>query len=71
MIAGAGHFAVNVWQTAAMASGRTGAAAAGTWVLGDLTVNRVGFGAMRVPQRGPAFAPEAIPGWTAPGLMEA
>jgi aryl-alcohol dehydrogenase-like predicted oxidoreductase len=25
------------------------AAAAGTWPLGDLTVNRVGFGAMRVP----------------------
>lgn len=38
------------------------AAAAGTWTLGDLTVNRVGFGAMRLPQRGPAFAPEAIPG---------
>jgi pyridoxine 4-dehydrogenase len=45
-----------------MASGAIGAAAAGTWVLGDLTVNRVGFGAMRVPQRGPAFSPEAIPG---------
>ena len=37
-------------------------AAAGTWTLGDLTVNRVGFGAMRLPQRGPAFAPDAIPG---------
>ena len=24
------------------------AAAAGTWTLGDLTVNRVGFGAMRL-----------------------
>jgi len=45
-----------------MASGKIGAAAAGTWTLGDLTVNRVGFGAMRLPQRGPAFAPEAIPG---------
>lgn len=45
-----------------MASGTIDAAAAGTWTLGDLTVNRVGFGAMRLPQRGPAFAPEAIPG---------
>lgn len=40
----------------------TAAAAAGTWVLGDLKVNRVGFGAMRLPQRGQAFAPDAIPG---------
>lgn len=24
------------------------AAAAGTWTLGDLTVNRIGFGAMRL-----------------------
>jgi pyridoxine 4-dehydrogenase len=39
-----------------------GAADAGTWMLGDLTVNRVGFGAMRLPQRGPAFAPDAVPG---------
>jgi aryl-alcohol dehydrogenase-like predicted oxidoreductase len=39
-----------------------GAAAAGTWTLGDLRVNRIGFGAMRLPQRGPAFAPGAIPG---------
>jgi pyridoxine 4-dehydrogenase len=45
-----------------MASETIGAAAAGTWTLGDLTVNRVGFGAMRLPQRGPAFEPEAIPG---------
>ncbi len=44
-----------------MASETTGAAAAGTWTLGDLTVNRVGFGAMRLPQHGTAFAPEAIP----------
>jgi pyridoxine 4-dehydrogenase len=34
----------------------------GTWQLGDLTVNRVGFGAMRLPQRGEAFAPGAVPG---------
>jgi aryl-alcohol dehydrogenase-like predicted oxidoreductase len=31
------------------------ASAAGTWKLGDLTVNRIGFGAMRLPQNGPAF----------------
>ncbi|MEU6852614.1 aldo/keto reductase [Actinacidiphila alni] len=30
--------------------------AAGTWTLGDLTVNRMGFGAMRLPQQGTAFA---------------
>lgn len=38
------------------------AAGAGTWTLGDLTVNRVGFGAMRLPQYGQAFAPDATPG---------
>ncbi|MEV4094303.1 aldo/keto reductase [Streptosporangium saharense] len=37
------------------------AAASGTWKLGDLTVNRVGFGAMRLPQHGEAFAPDAVP----------
>ncbi|WP_067169979.1 oxidoreductase [Microtetraspora niveoalba] len=31
------------------------ASAAGTWKLGDLTVNRIGFGAMRLPQNGEAF----------------
>jgi aryl-alcohol dehydrogenase-like predicted oxidoreductase len=31
------------------------AAAAGTWTLGDLTVNRMGFGAMRLPQSGAAL----------------
>jgi aryl-alcohol dehydrogenase-like predicted oxidoreductase len=55
-------FAIIAWQTPVMASETIDAAAAGTWTLGDLTVNRVGFGAMRLPQRGPAFAPEAIPG---------
>jgi aryl-alcohol dehydrogenase-like predicted oxidoreductase len=35
--------------------------AAGTWTLGDRTVNRIGFGAMRLPQRGTAFAPDAVP----------
>ncbi|MER5555642.1 oxidoreductase [Streptomyces sp. NPDC002793] len=28
----------------------------GTWKLGDLTVNRLGFGSMRLPQNGAAFA---------------
>ncbi|WP_405904810.1 aldo/keto reductase [Streptomyces sp. NBC_00828] len=37
------------------------AAASGTWKLGDLTVNRVGFGAMRLTQRGEAFADDAVP----------
>jgi len=34
---------------------------AGTGNLGDLTVNRIGFGAMRLPQHGQAFAPDAVP----------
>ncbi|MFD7095054.1 aldo/keto reductase [Streptomyces xanthophaeus] len=37
------------------------AAAAGTWQLGDLTVNRLGFGAMRLPQNGEALTAEAVP----------
>ncbi|MFH8597341.1 oxidoreductase [Streptomyces rimosus] len=37
------------------------AAASGTWELGDRTVHRVGFGAMRLPQHGEAFAPDAVP----------
>ena len=37
------------------------AAAAGTWQLGDLTINRMGFGAMRVTQSGSAFARAAAP----------
>jgi pyridoxine 4-dehydrogenase len=44
-----------------MTSETINAAAAGTWKLGDLTVNRVGFGAMRLPQHGQAFAPDAVP----------
>ncbi|WP_405650865.1 oxidoreductase [Streptomyces sp. RK9] len=47
--------------TAAATSGETGAAAAGTWTLGDLEINRIGFGAMRLPQTGEAFAPDAVP----------
>jgi hypothetical protein len=34
----------------------TTAGAAGIFKLGDLTVNRMGFGAMRLSQRGRAFA---------------
>lgn len=37
------------------------AAAAGAWQLGDLTINRMGFGAMRLPQRGPALTADADP----------
>ncbi|WP_374777822.1 aldo/keto reductase [Streptomyces sp. NBC_01310] len=36
------------------------AAAAGTWQLGDLTVNRIGFGAMRLTQTGGALVPDAV-----------
>lgn len=32
-----------------------------TWRLGDLTVRRIGFGAMRLPQKGAAFDPRAEP----------
>ncbi len=41
--------------------GQLTAAAAGTWTLGDLVVNRMGFGAMRLPQTGKAFAAGAVP----------
>ncbi|MGW2255911.1 oxidoreductase [Kitasatospora sp. NPDC001660] len=37
------------------------AAASGTWTLGDRTVHRIGFGAMRLPQTGPALTPHAVP----------
>ncbi|MEV7444523.1 aldo/keto reductase [Streptomyces sp. NPDC091204] len=37
------------------------AAAAGTWTLGDLETNRIGFGAMRLTQSGEAFADDAVP----------
>ncbi|MGW7328303.1 oxidoreductase [Streptomyces sp. NPDC054840] len=35
--------------------------AAGTWYLGDLKINRIGFGAMRLTQTGEAFADDAVP----------
>ncbi|MFJ6515086.1 aldo/keto reductase [Streptomyces sp. NPDC091406] len=38
------------------------AAASGTWTLGDLVVNRIGFGTMRLPQQGEAFDVNAVPG---------
>lgn len=44
-----------------MTSHSLGAAAAGTWRLGDLTVNRIGFGAMRLTQNGAAFSSERTP----------
>ncbi|MFF3811388.1 oxidoreductase [Streptomyces bacillaris] len=37
------------------------AAASGRWTLGDLPVNRIGFGAMRLPQSGPALVADAVP----------
>jgi len=37
------------------------AAAAGTWTLGDIVINRMGFGSMRLTQDGPAFADGAAP----------
>ncbi|MEV6677515.1 oxidoreductase [Streptomyces erythrochromogenes] len=35
--------------------------AAGTWKLGDRTVNRIGFGAMRLAQNGEALISNAVP----------
>lgn len=43
-----------------MTSQTIDAAAAGAWTLGDRTVNRIGFGAMRLPQTGEAFAADAV-----------
>ncbi|MFE0380729.1 oxidoreductase [Streptomyces inhibens] len=37
------------------------AAASGAWQIGDLEVNRIGFGAMRLTQNGEAFAADAAP----------
>ncbi len=39
---------VGGWQTSKVTSQTISAAAAGTWTLGDLAVNRMGFGAMRL-----------------------
>ncbi|WP_411079497.1 oxidoreductase [Streptomyces sp. cmx-18-6] len=35
--------------------------ASGSWTLGDLPVNRIGFGAMRLPQTGETLVPDAVP----------
>nr|WP_306325305.1 aldo/keto reductase [Streptomyces venezuelae] len=48
-------------SSTADASARVPAAASGSWVLGDLTVRRVGFGAMRLPQVGAALVADAVP----------
>src|SRR4051794_1959175 len=37
------------------------AAAAGSWKLGNRTVRRLGFGALRLPQTGRALDPAAVP----------
>ncbi|MFD7263170.1 aldo/keto reductase [Streptomyces sp. NPDC059874] len=37
------------------------AADSGTWTLGDLKINRLGFGAMRLPQTGEALIADAVP----------
>ncbi|MEU2508362.1 aldo/keto reductase [Streptomyces sp. NPDC007863] len=44
-----------------MTSQTTDASASGTWQLGDRTVRRIGFGTMRLPQHGAAFAPGSLP----------
>ncbi|MFI6800907.1 aldo/keto reductase [Streptosporangium canum] len=44
-----------------MTSQTTTAATSGTWKLGDSTVNRIGFGTMRLTQHGEAFAADAVP----------
>jgi pyridoxine 4-dehydrogenase len=44
-----------------MSLGQVTAADAGTWKLGDLVVNRLGFGTMRLPQTGQALIPDAVP----------
>src|SRR5271163_3144006 len=54
-------WAMPACQNPIMTGATIPAAAAGTWQLGDLTVNRMGFGAMRLTQRGPAFAGTAAP----------
>ncbi|MER7807139.1 aldo/keto reductase [Streptomyces sp900116325] len=42
-----------------MSSETITATASGSWKLGDLTVNRLGFGAMRLPQIGKAFSADS------------
>ncbi|MFD3414428.1 oxidoreductase [Streptomyces cyaneofuscatus] len=47
--------------TAPVTAAPVSAAASGRWTLGDLPVNRVGFGTMRLPQTGGALVPDAVP----------
>jgi pyridoxine 4-dehydrogenase len=42
-------------------TGQTTAAATGTWRLGDLVVNRMGLGVMRLPQSGRPLRADAVP----------
>jgi len=44
-----------------MTTETTTAEAAGTWTLGDLEINRIGFGTLRLTQSGEALAPDAVP----------
>ncbi|MFI1385767.1 aldo/keto reductase [Embleya sp. NPDC020886] len=44
-----------------MTSSTSTAAGSGTWTLGDLTINRIGFGAMRLTQDGAALDADAVP----------
>src|SRR4029077_1006810 len=53
-------FSPRAWDNSDMTSTTIPAAAAGTWTLGDLTVNRLGFGAMRLAGGRP-FDPAALP----------
>ncbi|MFG2617352.1 aldo/keto reductase [Streptomyces sp. NPDC048507] len=46
-------------MTTTMTTETITAAASGTWKLGDLEVNRIGFGAMRLPQSGAALRADA------------
>ncbi|MFF0432757.1 aldo/keto reductase [Streptomyces sp. NPDC004327] len=48
-------------MTTALTTTPPHASASGTWTLGDLTVNRVGFGTMRLPQTGEALVEHAVP----------
>ncbi|MFE7457585.1 oxidoreductase [Streptomyces sp. NPDC057554] len=41
-------------------TGTITAAVSGRWTLGDLPVNRIGFGTMRLPQTGPALVADAV-----------
>ncbi|GLX16996.1 MULTISPECIES: oxidoreductase [Streptomyces] len=49
-------------MTTETTTAKTTAAASGTWTLGDLKVNRIGFGAMRLPQNGAALQAAAASG---------